>query len=244
MATHSSARTASSARTPSSKRSGSQLSPEAIIEASLRIAARGGDDAFTVRRLGQELGCDPTAVYRHFRDKDELLLSVADRTLGEALDGVPHGLAWRDRLRALAAESLRVGMKYPVVSSLMASRTTRRANEFRVVELILGAVHEAGLSGADAVVHYRMFGDSVLAYVGQHAALQLFAPTEREADQSAWSREYRLADRERFPHIAGLVEELAAVTHEEIYTARIEALLDKIERRAAQVRAAGDAAGG
>jgi AcrR family transcriptional regulator len=231
MATH------SSARTGVSKRSGSQLSPEAIIEASLRIAARGGDDAFTVRRLGQELGCDPTAVYRHFRDKDELLLSVADRTLGETLDGVPHGLPWRERLRVLAAESLRVGMKYPVVSSLMASRTTRRPNEFRIVELILGAVHEAGLEGADAVVHYRMFGDSVLAYVGQHAALQMFAPTEREGDESAWGKEYRLADRQRFPHIAGLLEELAAVTHEEIYAARVEALLDKIERRAAEVRA-------
>jgi AcrR family transcriptional regulator len=229
----------SATRAPATKRSGSQLTPEAIIEASLRIAARGGDDAFTVRRLGQELGCDPTAVYRHFRDKDELLLSVADRTLGEALDGVPHGLGWRDRLRALAAESLRVGMKYPVVSSLMASRTTRRPNEFRVVELILGAVTEAGLSGADAAVHYRMFGDSILAYVGQHAALQLFAPTEREGDLSAWTREYRLADRERFPHVAAAVDDLAAVTHEEIYAVRVEALLDKIERRAAEVRAAG-----
>ena len=223
-------------KTSASKRSGSQLTPEMIIEASLRIAARGGDDAFTVRRLGQELGCDPTAIYRHFRDKDELLLSVADRTLGETLDGVPHGLDWKERLRALAAESLRVGMKYPVVSSLMASRTTRRPNEFRIVELILGAVHEAGLTGADAVVHYRMFGDSILAYVGQHAALQLFAPTEQEGDRSAWSREYRLADRERFPHIAGLVEELAAVTHEEIYAARVEALIDKIERQVAQQR--------
>ncbi|MFD8982275.1 TetR/AcrR family transcriptional regulator, partial [Streptomyces sp. NPDC059564] len=72
-----------------SKRAGSQLTPDAIIEASLRIAARGSADAFTVRRLGEELGADPTAIYRHFRDKDELLLSVADRTLGEVLDSIP-----------------------------------------------------------------------------------------------------------------------------------------------------------
>ncbi|WP_370361166.1 TetR/AcrR family transcriptional regulator [Catenulispora sp. MAP12-49] len=220
-------------RAAGTRRSGSQLTPEMIIDASLRIAARGGDDAFTVRRLGQELGCDPTAVYRHFRDKDELLLSVADRTLGEVLDGVPHGLGWQDRLRALAEQSLRVGMKYPVVSSLMASRTTRRPNEFRVVELILGAVDEAGLRGREAVVHYRMFGDSILAYVGQHAALQLFAPNEREGDQSAWGREYRLAGPDRFPHIAALTEDLAAVTHEEIYAARVEALIDRIASRAA-----------
>src|SRR5207253_648300 len=141
---------------------------------------------------GRELGADPTAIYRHFRDKDELLLSVADRTLGETLDGIPPGLDWKERLRALAAESLRIAMKYPVVSSTMASRTTRRANEFRIVEFILGAMAEAGLDGAEAVVHYRMVGDSLLAYVGQHAALQMFDAEAREADATSWTREYRL----------------------------------------------------
>lgn len=130
-----------------SKRAGSQLTPDAIIEASLRIAARGSEDAFTVRRLGEELGADPTAIYRHFRDKDELLLSVADRTLGEVLDSIPEGLDWKDRLRALADGSLEVALKYPVVGSTMASRTTRRPNEFRVVELIIGAVTEAYSTG-------------------------------------------------------------------------------------------------
>ena len=215
-----------------SKRSGSQLSPEAIIEASLRIAARGSADAFTVRRLGEELGADPTAVYRHFRDKDELLLSVADRTLGEVLDSIPPGLDWKDRLRALAQGSLEVALKYPAVASAMASRTTRRTNEFRVVELILGAVTEAGLEGADAAVHYRMVGDSLLALVGQRAAYRLFAPDVRAADESSWSREYRLVDPQAFPHIARLGNELAGVTQDEVFRVRVEALISAIESSA------------
>ncbi|MCX4751119.1 TetR/AcrR family transcriptional regulator [Kitasatospora sp. NBC_01287] len=221
-----------------SKRTGSQLTPEAIIEASLRIAARGSADAFTVRRLGEELGADPTAVYRHFRDKDELLLSVADRTLGEVLDSIPEGLDWKGRLRALAAGSLAVALKYPAVSSIMASRTTRRANEFRVVELILGAVMEAGLDGAEAAVHYRMVGDSLLAYVGQRAAYLLFDPEVRAADESSWSREYRLVDARGFPNITRLGQELAEVTHDQVYQARVEALITAIEQRAKAVRGA------
>ncbi|MFI6601424.1 TetR/AcrR family transcriptional regulator [Nonomuraea sp. NPDC050536] len=219
-----------------SKRSGSQLSPEMIVEASLRIAARGSADAFTVRRLGEELGADPTAIYRHFRDKDELLLLVADRTLGEMLDGVPDGLGWKDRLRALAWSSLEIALKYPVVASTTASRTTRRVNEFRIVEFILGAVVEAGLRGADAAVYYRMVGDSILAYVGQHAALMLVEPEVRSADESSWGKEYRLADPGRFPHIADLGTELAEVSHEEIFRVRVEALITAIELRAAEVR--------
>ncbi|MFF5204647.1 TetR/AcrR family transcriptional regulator [Streptosporangium sp. NPDC000396] len=220
------------------KRVGTQLTPDAIIEASLCIAARGSADAFTVRRLGEELGADPTAIYRHFRDKDELLLSVADRTLGEVLDSIPDGLDWKGRLRALAAASLAVALKYPVVSSTMASRTTRRANEFRIVELILGAVTEAGLDGAEAAVHYRMVGDSLLAYVGQRAAYLLFDPDVRAGDESSWSREYRLVDAQGFPNITRLSAQLAEVTHDQIFHARVEALITAIERRAEAVRGA------
>ncbi|MFB6517107.1 TetR/AcrR family transcriptional regulator [Streptomyces sp. NPDC056401] len=221
-----------------SKRAGSQLTPDAIIEASLRIAARGSEDAFTVRRLGEELGADPTAIYRHFRDKDELLLSVADRTLGEVLDRIPEGLGWKDRLRALADGSLEVALRYPVVGSTMASRTTRRPNEFRVVELILGAVTEAGLEGAEAAVHYRMVGDSLLAYVGQRAAYLLFDPEVRAADESSWNREYRLVDPAGFPNITRLGAQLAEVTDEQIFEARVEALINAIETRVRTLRGA------
>ncbi|MGW5341930.1 TetR/AcrR family transcriptional regulator [Streptomyces sp. NPDC004050] len=221
-----------------SKRAGSQLTPEAIIEASLRIAARGSEDAFTVRRLGEELGADPTAIYRHFRDKDDLLLSVADRTLGEVLDSIPEGLDWKGRIRALAAGSLEVALRYPVVGSTMASRTTRRPNEFRVVELILGAVREAGLDGAEAAVHYRMVGDSLLAFVGQRAAYLLFDADVRAADESSWNREYRMVDPEVFPNIIGLSTELAEVTEIQIFEVRVEALITAIEQRAAELRGA------
>ncbi|MFE2251807.1 hypothetical protein ACFXC2_34520, partial [Streptomyces lavendulae] len=139
--------------------------------------------------------------------------------------------------RALAAGSLEVALKYPVVGSTMASRTTRRPNEFRVVELILGAVTEAGLEGAEAAVHYRMVGDSLLAYVGQRAAYMLFDPDVRAADESSWSREYRLVDPQGFPHITGLSAELAGVTEEQIFEVRVEALITAIETRVRTLRA-------
>lgn len=220
------------------RRSGSQLSQEAIIEASLRLAARGSADAFTVRRLGEELGADPTAIYRHFRDKDELVLSVADRAFGEVLEGIPEGLSWQDRLRALARESLRVALKYPAVASSTASRTTRRANEFRIVELILGAVTEAGLEGAEAAVCYRAVGDALLAHVGQSAAYALYDPEIRAGDEGSWTREYRTVDPERFPTITRLSGELAGVTPQQVFEVQVEALVTTIESRAAAARPA------
>ncbi|MEU5810735.1 hypothetical protein [Streptomyces sp. NPDC047718] len=120
----------------------------------------------------------------------------------------------------------------------MASRTTRRPNEFRVVELILGAVREAGLDGAEAAVHYRMVGDSLLAFVGQRAASLLFDADVRAADESSWNREYRMVDPEAFPNITGLSTELAEVTEIQIFEVRVEALITAIEQRAAELRGA------
>ena len=55
------------------------LSREVIIEAALNIGSKEGGSALTFSRLGKELGADPTSVYRHFRDKDELVVALTDR---------------------------------------------------------------------------------------------------------------------------------------------------------------------
>lgn len=214
------------------RRAGSQLTAEAIVDASLRIAARGGDGAFTIRRLGNELGTDPTAIYRHFRDKDELTLTVADRILGEVVDQVPANLTWQDTLRHLARIGVSVVEKYPAVGVAMFSRTLRRPNEFRAVELIVHAIHEAGLSGKEAALYSRIVGDAFNAYAGLRAAVALLDPEVREADDSAWSREYRLADPDSYPNIAQISTNLAGVGESDVLESFVDALIQAIEAAA------------
>jgi AcrR family transcriptional regulator len=55
-----------------------KLDPERIIAAGLELAARPGVSAISVRELGTMLGADPTAIYRHFRSKDDLMRSLLD----------------------------------------------------------------------------------------------------------------------------------------------------------------------
>ena len=54
-------------------------------------------DALSFRKIGKELGADPTALYRHFADKDELLLALADRVIAMGMDGYRPGARWKDR---------------------------------------------------------------------------------------------------------------------------------------------------
>ena len=55
------------------------LSREVIIRAALHLAEE--TPQLSLNRLGQALGVDATAVYRHFRNKDELMLALGDQLL-------------------------------------------------------------------------------------------------------------------------------------------------------------------
>ena len=54
------------------------LNRSVIIEAGLAVVKREGLSGLTFQALGDELGAHATSVYRHFRDKDELLIGDLD----------------------------------------------------------------------------------------------------------------------------------------------------------------------
>ena len=79
------------------------LSQAVIIEAALAVSERKGLGALSFQALGAELGAHPTAIYRHFRDKDELVLAVVDGLYAEMLaELAPSSEDWAADLRTLA----------------------------------------------------------------------------------------------------------------------------------------------
>ncbi len=60
-----------------------RLSREAVVDAGEAIVEREGIEALTMRRLAEELESSPMALYRHVRDKDELLVLLLDRRATE-----------------------------------------------------------------------------------------------------------------------------------------------------------------
>ena len=60
----------------------------ALIEAGLTMAAEGGPDAVVLREATRRAGVSPNAAYRHFDDREALLLSVSDASLGLAADRI------------------------------------------------------------------------------------------------------------------------------------------------------------
>lgn len=94
-----------------------------IVDAALKLAQRPDVQAMSFRALGRELGADPTAVYRHFRDRNELVEACLDRLIGAVAGSVPTELPWRQRLRTAALAYFEVIVAHPVIGAEAGYRT-------------------------------------------------------------------------------------------------------------------------
>lgn len=212
------------------------LTPETIVACALELTQREGATALTLRRIGQELGVDATAFYRHFRDKDDLVLACLDRTIERSYDRIAtvvDGADWRTIISEVAWESWRSSAAYPAIYSVAFARTTGGPGERRMVELLLGSLSGLGLGPEGTVGLYRLFVDSVLALCGMRAAL-LGLPRElQEKDATAWSRIYAVLPELSYPATRAHADELATITEDSIFGSLVEAILNAIEAKAA-----------
>jgi AcrR family transcriptional regulator len=209
-----------------------QLDAETIVEAALRIAGAGGADALTVRKLGAELGADPTAIYRHFRDKDELVRGALDRLIQRALAQVDPQAPWDDRLKALATGILEVFCAHPSVGSQAAVRSTGGPAEASGIEMALGALVEAGLDDEDAVRFYAVFSSYVISLASAKCSALLAADPEER-----WIGFFPSLRQSAAPAAVRVRDRLEALRDRDIYDEGIQLLIDAVESRLARSRA-------
>jgi AcrR family transcriptional regulator len=108
------------------------LSRDDIIEAAVKIVGAGGYEDMTIRGLAAELGVAPMSLYRHIRDKDDLLDEVVDRLLAPAWRPSAAEDNWQAWVTEAAAKlrhflvrqpaALHVYLRHPVVSPAAVER--------------------------------------------------------------------------------------------------------------------------
>jgi AcrR family transcriptional regulator len=88
-----------------------------ILEAAERIFVADGYDGATIRKIADEVGVSSTALYMHFRDKDEILQEIC-LTWVQALLVQNSEIAGRpgdavSRVRLLLEAYIRMGLEHP-----------------------------------------------------------------------------------------------------------------------------------
>ncbi|MFI6277842.1 TetR family transcriptional regulator [Streptomyces sp. NPDC050988] len=216
--------------------SGVVLSKELITETALRLIGEHGPEALSVRRLGAALGCDPSALYRYFRNTDDLLLAIADRIIGDTMVGFVAGPDWIASLRDMAMRVRAGYLAHPRAAAMASYRVTRRENEFRAVETGVGLLLSAGFPPADAVRLYLAFIDTVLSHAALDAACHALPREQREADERAWTEAYQSVDPAAYPALSEVRGELHAMA-ESSFELAVDLLLDALAAKASALHA-------
>lgn len=201
------------------------LDREAILATATELAASGA--AITFRALGSALGADPTAIYRRFRDKDELMAALLDGLIAASLDGVDGDAPWRDQLREGAVCTIDTFVAHPQVGAEATAISTGGPGELAVIDWILSQLVRAGLDKQQVVRCYAAYSSYVLA-----AAATLSQQRLQEiagAPSSTWVGDLRAVDPARHASLAAFLPDLLVLTGREVFLDGIDVLLDSFE---------------
>jgi TetR/AcrR family transcriptional regulator, tetracycline repressor protein len=121
-----------------------KLSRPAVVERALELADREGLDGLTIRRLATELGVTPMALYWHFRSKDELIASLADRIWGEIGTDVDRTSDWSDQLRMMLESLIGVLRAHSSASALLLPSEKLGPSHWPATETTLDILRSAG----------------------------------------------------------------------------------------------------
>ncbi len=203
-----------------------------MVERALSLGDAEGLDAVTIRRLAQELGVTPMALYWHFKNKELLFIGMVDRLMaGVAIDVDPTG-PWQARLRAQAEALLQVMRAHPCMPGLLEVTDKLRSENFALATetalklLILGGFT---LDQAYAVEVYILGG--VRSLVATEPGSPYDVPQEQAAE---WQRVSMLRmacyPPDRFPYLTQFgASGDAEPDLDEYYTFGIDLLMAGIE---------------
>jgi AcrR family transcriptional regulator len=181
-----------------------------VVRAAVEIVVEQGPAKATIRNVAGRLGVAPMSLYRHVRDKTDLLDEVVDRLFGQRWKPVAEEEDWRlwvhqctDNLRRFLVEqpaALEVYLSHPVVSP-----TARLRMDAMVAVLRQALGREDRARSAYAALHTYTIGFAAL-----------------ESSRAAWRPASRPTDQ--------LTLELAAYSSPHQFATGLDYLLDGLWR--------------
>src|SRR4030088_1327358 len=195
------------------------LTRAAIVRRALKIGEIEGLDAVSLRRLASEFGVTPMALYRHVRDKQDLITAMAELVM-EGLDltvGFRASMSWTDRVRRALLNFRDQMDERPLALQLQIAYSGDNLSTFwRPIEDLLGILRSAGFKPRDAAKLIRIVSNLLAGY------LLLVRPAGSTAHQQGNIRDRELLRKrvergllsragDQFPNTVATARELAHV---------------------------------
>ena len=176
------------------------LNRDQVLRAAVALADEWGLAAVSMRRLSQQLGVVPMALYKHVADKEELLDGMVAVVVRE-FEAPDAALEWRDAVRARLLSARRALGRHPWARPAIESRTRRTPEVLGHMDAVAGLLRAGGLS--DDLTHHVMhaLGNRIWGF-----SPELFPEPPSDVPATPEEQAALLRDAaERYPNILAIV---------------------------------------
>ena len=191
-----------------------------FVEVATKFVDENSLNDLTMRVLGDLLGVDATACYRHFPSKGALLAAMVDGLFLSILESVPEKGAPRERLEAQMLASRRAFVAHPQLAAAMAMSEGDTPAALRLMESAISNLAAMGLSGDNLVRGYQ----TLESYSVGSSIFDMARAPENMAIRRA---RYRLLENPAFDSVARS-EKSVSDTTEKAYELGMHALIDYV----------------
>jgi AcrR family transcriptional regulator len=214
---------------------GFELDADQVIGAALRVVATQSVGALSMRKLADEIGVTPRAIYHYFENKELLLDGIAESLYGRI--EIPLEGSWSDRLRTMLTSIRSVFVDYPGAVPYLLSRGAVAPSGIRIINAAFGWLLDAGFD-EQKIADTAVLAGVILAGEAQIEALAQ-APGSFTNAGSATTSEVAIED---LGHILRIAPYLARPVGVVDFEHAVDLLVNDLKRyRAASRREAGPA---
>lgn len=177
------------------------LQPDLVVASALRIVDEQGLDGLTVRKVADEFGVTPMALYWHFSNKEALLDAVGDAVVA-GLQLPDETLPLESYLREAMGALVEIMRAHPSATPLVPQRLLMHERGRDMTELVLDKLSLAGfgVDKAASVAHYALLM-AIALVTGEPGAETAVKPDEREQALAAKRALLESLPEDRYPRL-------------------------------------------
>jgi AcrR family transcriptional regulator len=206
-----------------------RLSRPLVLRTAVALADEDGLEGFSMRRLAQQLGVVPMALYKHVANRDELLDGMVEVVFGD-IECPSIEDDWRSAMQRRAISAREALKRHSWAIGLMETRNPGPAN-LRNHNAVMGCLREAGFSFEAAIHAYSVQDAYIYGFALQEKTLGFQTPSD--AGEAAQRRAQAIGALDDYPYLVEIATKLteSGYDNDTEFAWGLDLILDGLDHR-------------
>jgi hypothetical protein len=198
------------------------LNRSEYVRVAMELVEEQGLAHLTMRALGEKLGVDPTAVYRHFPSKEAMIEAMLDQLMAQSASIEPAGDSPRDRILSTALDLRAIFHAHPQLSTAFATSSGAYPSGLTLTKRLITELRAIGLQNTDLVQMYQTIETFIMGSTNFDGGGSSSSFEQR-------ALRYRVINEPEFDVASSDTESVQEIAHHG-YVVTLNLLIDQSER--------------